>query len=101
MDAINHQDGFSVAIQITAKAGQGDAMAAILHGLIAPSMAEPGVKVFAAYRSPDDPLMFFVYELYEDRAGWDAHNQTPHFLAAVSDLVEKAAYRKRVPYLPL
>ena len=101
MTAIDHQDGFSVAIQITAKPGQGDTVAAILKGLIEPTNAEPGVKVFAAYRSPDDPLKFFVYELYEDRAGWDAHNEAPHFLAVVSDLVENAAYRKRVPYLPL
>lgn len=101
MSEIDHQDGFSVAIQITAKPGEGDAIAAILQGLIEPTMAEPGVKVFAAYRSPDDPLKFFVYELYEDRAAWDAHNEAPHFLAVVNDLVAKAAYRKRVPYLPL
>lgn len=101
MDSINHQDGFSVSIQITAKPGEGDAIAALLQGLVEPSMAEPGVKVFAPYRSPDDPLKFFVYELYVDRAGWDAHNESPHLLAVINDIVAKAAYRKRVPYLPL
>ena len=101
MDPIDHQTGFAVSIQITAKPGEGDAIAAILKGLIEPTMAEPGVKVFATYRSPEDPLKFFIYELYQDRAAWEAHNQAQHFLAVVNDLVAKAAYRKRVPYLPL
>lgn len=101
MSAIDHQDGFAVSIQITAKPGEGDAIAALLKGLIEPSMAEPGVKVFSAYRSPEDALKFFVYELYVDQAGWEAHNETPHFLAAINDIVAKAAYRKRVQYLPL
>ena len=83
-----------------AKEGEADAIAEILQSLVRPSMAEPGMKFFMPYRSPDNPAEFIVYELYENRAGWDAHNAAPHFLNAVDALVAKAAFRERIPYLP-
>jgi quinol monooxygenase YgiN len=98
--AQNLNDGFVVMVRITAKEGDADAVAAILQSLVAPSMAEPGMKFFMPYRSPDDPAQFLIYELYEDAAGWDAHNASPHFLAAVDHLVAKAAYRERIPFTP-
>ena len=98
--AANLNEGFAVIINITAKPGKGDAVAAILQCLIAPTMAEDGVKFFVPYRSPTDPLSFLVYELYVDEAGWEAHNSAPHFLAVVDELVSLAAHRQRVPFVP-
>lgn len=98
--AANLNEGFAVAINITAKEGKGDALAKILQGLIAPTMAEEGVKFFMPYRSPTDPLSFFIYELYEDEVGWAAHNAAPHFLDVVDDLVALAAHRERIPFVP-
>lgn len=98
--ARNLNTGFAVMVRITAKEGEADAIAAILQNLAGPSNAEPGMKFFMPYRSPDDPSQFFVYELYEDASGWDAHNASPHFLAAVDDLVAKAAHRERLPFAP-
>ncbi len=98
--AQNLNAGFVVMVRITAKEGYADAVADILQSLAEPSMAEPGMKFFMPYRSPDDPSQFFVYELYEDASGWDAHNASPHFLAAVDDLVAKAAHRERIPFAP-
>ncbi|WP_404426684.1 putative quinol monooxygenase [Thalassospira australica] len=98
--ASNLNNGFAVAINIIAKEGKGDAVAAILQGLIEPTMAEEGVKFFVPYRSPTDPLSFFVYELYVDEAGWEAHNNAPHFLNVVDELVSLAAHRQRIPFVP-
>jgi quinol monooxygenase YgiN len=92
--------GFVVSVRIIAKDGEADAVAAILKSLVGPSMAERGMKFFMPYRSAVNPAEFFVYELYEDRAGWDAHNASAHFLAAVDELVAKAASRERIPFLP-
>lgn len=97
---MNLNEGFAVAINIVAKEGKGDDVADILQGLIAPTMAEKGVKFFVPYRSPTDPLSFFVYELYVDEAGWEAHNNAPHFLSVVDELVSLAAHRQRVPFIP-
>lgn len=38
----------------------------------------------------DDPLTVFLYELYTDKAAFDVHLQSPHFLAfdaAVAEMV--------------
>ena len=98
--AQNLNEGFVVMVRITAKDGQADAVADSLESLVGPSMAEPGMKFFMPYRSPDDPAQFLVYELYENADGWDAHNASPHFLAAVDDLISKAAHRERIPFAP-
>ena len=98
--ASNLNHGFAAAINIVAKEGKGDALAEILRGLIEPTMAEEGVKFFVPYRSPTDPLSFFVYELYVDEAGWEAHNNAPHFLNVVDELVSLAAHRQRIPFVP-
>jgi quinol monooxygenase YgiN len=93
-------DGFVVAIMIEAKEGQGDAMAALIGGLVAPTLAEPGVKLFIPYRSPTNPLLFFIYELYLNEDGWRAHQESTHFKAAVNELVSRAARRERIPFVP-
>lgn len=99
-NAANLNDGFVVAISIEAKPGKGDEVAKILEDLVAPTMQEEKVKFFIPYRSPTEPLLFFVYELYTDESGWDAHNQSDHFLAAVDGLVSICAKRQRVPFIP-
>ena len=63
-------DGFVVAITIEAKPGDEDSVATILDVMVEPTMAEPGVKLFLPYRSPGNPALFFVFELYVDAAGW-------------------------------
>ena len=93
-------DGFVVAITIEAKEGQADAVAAILEGLVAPTMGEPGVKLFQPYRSPSDPSRFFVFELYRTEAGWAEHQDTAHFKSAIEELLPRVAKRERVPYVP-
>ena len=98
--AANLNTGFVVAIRIVAKEGQADAVAEILKQLVAPSMAEEGMKFFMPYRSPTDPASFFVYELYTDQAAWDAHNNSVHFKSAIVELLPRCASRERVPFMP-
>jgi quinol monooxygenase YgiN len=93
-------EGFVVAINIEAKPGFGDRMAAVLQGLVAPTMNEPGVKLFLPYRSPANPLQFFIFELYVNEAGWAEHQASEHFKAVVGDIVQWAARRERVPFVP-
>jgi len=92
--------GFVVAIQLEANPGEEERLAASLQRLIAPTMAEPGVKLFLPYRSPKDPKMFFVYELYVDETGWAAHQQTGHFKAFVEEMLPRLARRERIPFVP-
>ncbi|MGO4449189.1 putative quinol monooxygenase [Phyllobacterium sp. TAF24] len=93
-------EGFVVAISIEAKKGQEEAVGALLKGLVAPTMAEPGVKLFLPYRSPTNPANFFLYELYVDEAGWQQHQETEHFKAAIEKLLPLTAKRERLPFVP-
>jgi len=93
-------EGFVVAIMLEAKEGQGEALAEILRVMTPPTMAEPGVKLFLSYRSPKNPLQFFVFELYVNEAAWGAHEATDHFKTAVAQLLPRVTRRERVPFVP-
>jgi (4S)-4-hydroxy-5-phosphonooxypentane-2,3-dione isomerase len=93
-------DGFVVAITIEARPGEEERVAAILDVMTEPTKAEPGVKLFLPYRSPSNPALFFVFELYLDASGWDAHQATAHFKEAVADLLPRVVRRERVPFVP-
>jgi quinol monooxygenase YgiN len=93
-------DGFVVAIMLEAKEGESEALAEILQVMTAPTMAEPGVKLFLPYRSPTNQSLFFVFELYANEAAWGAHEATDHFKVAVKELLPRVARRERVPFIP-
>ena len=92
--------GFVVVIRIDAQEGEAEAVAAILKQMTAPTMAEPGVKLFLPCRSPTASNEFFVFELYRDRRAWAEHEATEHFKAAVARLLPRVTRRERVPFLP-
>ena len=93
-------DGFVVAITIEAKDGQADAVGSIIGKLVAPTLAEPGVKLFIPYRSPTNPHLFFIYELYVNEDGWRAHQETEHFKTLIKELLPRAERRERIPFVP-
>jgi len=93
-------NGFVVAIMLEAKEGEEEALAEILRVMTPPTMAEPGVKLFLPYRSPTNPRLFFVFELYVNQAAWGAHEATDHFKTAVAQLVPRVTRRERVPFVP-
>ena len=93
-------NGFVVAIEIVAKAGEEDAVGHALEMLIEPTMAEPGVKLFLPYRSPANSRAFFIFELYLNEQGWAAHQQTGHFKAFAGTMLQRLEKRERVPYVP-
>ncbi|BFU41850.1 hypothetical protein KRMM14A1004_00870 [Krasilnikovia sp. MM14-A1004] len=39
---------------------------------------EPGTLAYVVHAVPDEPLLRVFYELYADRAAFDAHEQQPH-----------------------
>jgi quinol monooxygenase YgiN len=93
-------EGFVVAVTIEAKEGEAEAVGALIGGLVAPTLAEPGVKLFIPYRSPANPNLFYIYELYVNEDGWRAHNEAEHFKAAVKELLPRVARRERIPFVP-
>ena len=41
---------------------------------------EPGTLVYATHTVVDEPLSRVFYEVYRDRAAFDAHEQAPHVI---------------------
>ena len=41
---------------------------------------EPGCLRFDVLQDPNDPNKLYLYEVYRDRAAFDAHLQAPHFI---------------------
>ena len=51
---------------------------------------EPGCHRFDVCQNPQTPAEIFLYELYTDAAAFQAHLETPHFLAfdgAIGDML--------------
>ena len=58
-----------------------DFAATIAHNARTSAAEEPGCRQFDVCRDPDDPGLFFLYEIYDDDAAIAAHLAAPHFLA--------------------
>lgn len=43
------------------------------------SLQEPACRQFDVCTDPDQPNTVFLYEVYDDLAGFHAHMETPHF----------------------
>jgi quinol monooxygenase YgiN len=55
--------------------------AAIRENARASREAEPGCRQFDVCVAPDDPAKLVLYEVYDDKAAFEAHLETAHFLA--------------------
>ena len=71
--------------------------AAITENARASRETEPGCRQFDVCRDPQDPQLFFLYELYDDDAAIAAHLQSAHFKSmdsAAAAWVESKSVRK-------
>ena len=53
--------------------------AAIAANAAASVNDEPGCRQFDVAQDPKDAASFFLYEIYDDEAAFQAHTQTAHF----------------------
>jgi len=78
-----------VIARFVAKAGKEDELRKLLQGLVAPTHAEAGCKIYDLYES-DLAGRFYFYELWESKETLDAHLSTPHLehlKSVIGDLV--------------
>jgi quinol monooxygenase YgiN len=76
---------YVVCAKWTAKEGEEGRLAEICEEMTEPSRAEPGNVYYQANRSPENPRLFFLYELYADEAGYEAHMASDHFTRLVKE----------------
>ena len=58
--------------------GKEDQFRALLRGMLIPTRAEPGCKLYELYES-DSGGRFYFYEEWESQAELNQHVATPHF----------------------
>jgi quinol monooxygenase YgiN len=76
---------YVVCAKWTAKEGKEDRLAEICEEMTEPSRAEPGNLFYQAHRDPENPRLFFLYEQYDDLAGYEAHMESEHFARLVKE----------------
>lgn len=94
--------GLAVTALWEARDGEADNVADILTRFAPQARQEPGVKLFLVHRSMTNPAQFLFYELFDDDAAFQAHQETAHFKALiVGEGVPRLNRRERTQYTML
>lgn len=71
---------------ITAKPTCAPRLLPILKALVEPSRAEPGCLAYVLHSYDSDENTFLFYEVWKSEEDLNAHNESPHFKAAVDQM---------------
>jgi quinol monooxygenase YgiN len=67
-----------VIARSVARRGKERQLRELLQGMLAPTRAESGCKLYELYES-DSKWRFYFYEIWESQAALDQHAASPHF----------------------
>ena len=56
---------------------------------------EPGCRSFDILQDPQDPTNAMLYEVYDNEAAFEAHQQTPHFKKYLDTALQWLDHRER------
>ena len=83
----------------TAKPGKEDLVRDAIQQLVPLSRAEPGCRFYQPYADPAVPLVFRLFEIYDDEAAYKAHAESEHFQRlALGELFGLMESRERAFY---
>ena len=77
--------------------------AALKEGIETAVRLEPGVLTLYAVSEKDHPTHFTILEIYKDKAAYEAHLKTPHFVkykTATKDMVKSLELIETIPLIP-
>jgi quinol monooxygenase YgiN len=81
-----------VIARSVARKGKENQLRELLRGMLAPTRAESGCKLYELYES-DSNGRFYFYEIWESQAVLDQHAASPHFKhleQTVGELVQES-----------
>ncbi len=87
--------GYVVRATWTATEESADAVRDALARLGPLSRQEPGCRLWLAHQEPDRPLVFELFEVYDDEAAYRAHGESEHFEAIAVPTLPLLASRER------
>jgi len=90
---------FVVSAVWTAQPGQEGVVLDAIEKLGPLSREEPGNQAYHAFQDPAEPLVFRLFEIYDDQAAADAHWASAHFKEfALEQAIPVLASRERAFY---
>ncbi|GAA1947644.1 putative quinol monooxygenase [Nocardioides panacihumi] len=70
---------YVVSATWTAQPGKEDVVRDAIEKLTPPSRMEPGNRFYQAFQDPAEPLVFRLFEIYDDEQAYLAHGASEHF----------------------
>lgn len=90
---------YVVAAIWTAEPGKEKVVLDAIEKLTPPSRDEPGNRFYQAFQDPTEPLVFRLFEIYEDEDAYAAHGASAHFKEfALEQAIPVLATRERAFY---
>ena len=90
---------FVLIVQLKVKPDAVDKfMTLALENAKATRETEPGCRQFDVLVEPQDPTKVAFYEIYDDEAAFEAHQQTPHFKKYIANALQYLEARTRLPH---
>ncbi len=90
---------YVVSATWTAEPGKEDIVLDAIEKLTPPSRQEPGNRFYQAYQDAAEPLVFRLFEIYDDEAAYAAHGVSEHFATyALGQAIPVLANRERAFY---
>ncbi len=86
----------SLIAKLTAADGKADELATALADLIAAADSEPGLEIYSAHVTADDPNTFYFFELYSDEEALAVHGKAEPMVGAMKALGGLLAGRPEV-----
>ncbi len=80
-DASVPEEGVILIAQLTAKAGEEEAVCKALLAMVAPTREEEGCLCYNLHVSKKDPAAFMFYEQWASQAALDVHSKSDHMKA--------------------
>jgi len=79
---------YLVAVTFDIHAEQAGAFATRVARQATDSLTEPGCHRFDVWAEPGNPARIFLFEIYTDRAAFDAHLASAHFKAFDAEVTD-------------
>lgn len=90
---------YVVSATWTAQPGHEQTVREAIEKLTPPSRQEPGNRCYQAYQDPAEPLVFRLFEIYDDEEAYAAHGASEHFAEyALGQAIPVLASRERAFY---
>jgi len=93
---------FALAAKYGIHPGYEDQAVELFTAFTKQTQLEPGNILYIVHRSSTNPQLFLIYELYTDKAAFDAHCRYPHFTHYVTQGLQRICKeRHSEEYYPL